>query len=109
MTTPILTREQAAQVLHTTPETITHAIAHRGLPAAKVGRAWLIIEADMIDWLRTQYPNRCASTNAPPAAPGTLTSPRQRAELDVALARPTRHKPAPQRPTLRSVSGAKST
>jgi excisionase family DNA binding protein len=50
-----LTLEEAGQVCKTTAETISEAIRTRGLPAARVGRAYVLIEDDVIAWLRTQY------------------------------------------------------
>lgn len=53
---PTLSLEQAAAVLHTTADTVSDCIRHRGLPAARIGRAYVLIEADVIAWLREQYP-----------------------------------------------------
>lgn len=50
-----LTLDEAADVLKTTAETVSECIRLRGLPAAKIGRAWVLVEADVIDWLRQQY------------------------------------------------------
>ena len=50
-----LTLDEAADVLKTTAETVSECIRLRGLPAAKIGRAWVLVEADAIDWLRQQY------------------------------------------------------
>ena len=50
-----LTLDEAADVLKTTAETVSECIRLRGLPTAKIGRAWVLVEADAIDWLRQQY------------------------------------------------------
>ena len=60
-----LTLEQAAEFLNTTPETVSFKIKHEGLPAAKVGRAWVLVDEDIIGWLRRQYRaqgEECGST-----------------------------------------------
>lgn len=50
-----LTLDQAAEVLNTTSETVSDCIHHRGLPAARIGRAYVLVDEDVIGWLRTQY------------------------------------------------------
>lgn len=50
-----LTLDDAALLLKTTRETISDCIRRRGLPAAKVGRAYVLLDDDVIAWLRTQY------------------------------------------------------
>jgi len=47
-----LSLEQAAAWLFTTPETVSECIRRHGLPAAKVGRAWVLVDVDVIDWIR---------------------------------------------------------
>jgi len=54
--TSTLSLDQAAVMLKTTPETVSECIRHRGLPAAKIGRAWVLVDDDVISWLRQQYP-----------------------------------------------------
>lgn len=46
---------QAAMLLHCDPETVRGKVASGEIPGAKIGRAWVFIEVDLIDWLRTQY------------------------------------------------------
>lgn len=50
-----LTLSEAADMLHTHVDTVSECIAARGLPAVKVGRDWLLVDEDLIAWLRTQY------------------------------------------------------
>jgi excisionase family DNA binding protein len=93
---PTLTLDQAAAVLNTTTETVSECIRNRGLPAARIGRAYVLVEADVIDWLRTQYPRAnkqddeearpCASTHAACAARSGSTSPSTASALSAALA-----------------------
>ena len=54
----ILTLRGAACLLGVHPNTVrTHAREGR-LPAAKVGRDWRFLEADLVAWLRSAYPAR---------------------------------------------------
>ncbi|MBY0469141.1 MAG: helix-turn-helix domain-containing protein [Burkholderiaceae bacterium] len=109
---PTLSLEEAAAMLKTTPETVSDCIHHRGLRAARIGRAYVLVQDDVIDWLRTQYitPEQrpCASTPAAPAASYGLTSPSMASALSAALAPQTsarrRNTPRPLRP----VSGGRS-
>lgn len=47
-----LTLDEAADLLKTTPETVSAKIRDEGLPAAKVGRAWVLIDVDVAEWVR---------------------------------------------------------
>ena len=49
-----LTLDEAAAVLKTTAETVSDAIHNRGLPAARIGRAYVLVEEDVSAWVRTQ-------------------------------------------------------
>ncbi len=50
-----LTLEQAAAMLNTTTETVSECIRCKGLPAVKIGRAYVLVDADVLAWLRAQY------------------------------------------------------
>jgi excisionase family DNA binding protein len=110
--TRTLTLEQAAAMLNTTAERTSQCIQNQGLPAARVGRAYVLIDDDIIDWLRKQYvqPTRgtgCGSTNASQAVSGgSILGPAARA-LDAALAPSTRPRRKSTPPRLRQVSGAR--
>jgi len=47
--------EAAAKFLYASTDTIRELAASGELPAAKVGRAWVFVDVDLIEWLRTQY------------------------------------------------------
>ena len=53
--TRTLSLDEVAAMLKTTPETVSDCIRYRGLPAAKIGRAWVLVDDDVISWLRQQY------------------------------------------------------
>lgn len=104
---------EAAEVLKTHPDTVADCIANRGLPAAKIGRAWVLVLDDVIGWLRTQYITgekvECASTNAARPERGGLTSARLEASaLDAALAPRTSGPRRNSPPRLREISGGRS-
>lgn len=86
----ILTLTSAAELLHTTEETVALAIRDRGLPAVKVGRAWVLVKDDVIEWLREQAQARAdkaggTATSVARPARGAATS-ATRAALDLAAA-----------------------
>lgn len=105
-----LTLEQAAEMLNTTPETASDCIHNRGLPAAKVGRAFVLVDDDVLAWLRTQYGKwreaPCGSTSAANEERGGLISATSPASaLDAALAPQTAPRRRSTRPRLRAISG----
>ena len=92
--TSTLSLAETAEMLRTTAETVSDCIRHRGLPAAKIGRAWVLVDDDVISWLRLQYPcNRDSShgRNAQDIA-RTVSTHRYPDALDRALA-PRRREP----------------
>ncbi|MBL8518235.1 MAG: helix-turn-helix domain-containing protein [Betaproteobacteria bacterium] len=107
-----LTLDDAADMLKTTPDTVAECIHHRGLPAAKVGRAWVLVREDVIAWLRTQYARKdntaCDSTAAPALTSGTPTSSAQTANaLAKALAPETSRRRRNGPPKLRTIAGGR--
>ena len=54
--------DQAGAWLKCDPETVRAMAASGELPAAKVGRAWVFVDVDLIEWLRSQYRASCRST-----------------------------------------------
>jgi excisionase family DNA binding protein len=85
----------AANWLKCDPETVRSMAASGELPAAKVGRAWVFVDVDLVDWLRSQY-RACRSTKTPQKArTGTLPSASKGVpEFAEALGLPTRQKPS---------------
>lgn len=70
-----LTLQEAAEVLKLHPVTVAERAADGRIPAAKLGRRWVFIEDDLIDYVRAHYKRRalqggsseiseCHSTNA---------------------------------------------
>jgi DNA binding domain, excisionase family len=47
--------EEAAAFLKCSDDTIRELVASGELPGAKVGRKWVFVDIDLIEWLRTQY------------------------------------------------------
>jgi|TARA_R100000329_G_C7461546_1_gene162555 excisionase family DNA binding protein len=80
---------EAAKFLHLNHETLRRLAQSGKIPAAKPGKKWVFIKADLADWLRSQYSqsrrtllsesnsgdNLCHSINE--VKRGGLTSPRQ--------------------------------
>lgn len=64
--------EGAAKYLHCHEDTVRELAASGRLPGAKVGRAWVFVDVDLIEWLRAQY-TACRSTKS--VQSGTTTSP----------------------------------
>lgn len=105
-----LTLEQAAELLKTSTETVSDCIHNRGLPAARIGRAFVLVDDDIIGWLRQQYGKwkdaPCGSISAANEARGGLTSARLPVNaLDAALAPRTTSRRRNTPPRLRAISG----
>jgi excisionase family DNA binding protein len=107
-----LTLIQAAEMLHICPETVVNHIRHHGLPAAKLGRSYTLIDDDVIEWIRTQYLNgkkqenaSCASIGVDRALLGTSTSPSMASALSEALAPQKERRRRNMPPRLRVTSG----
>ena len=81
---------EAAAFLKTTPETVSDKIRREGLPATKVGRAWVVVDEDIVEWLRSRYGVKdfdSSSERRTAPAPGCLRSITAAARLDDALSR----------------------
>jgi len=104
-----LTLDEAATMLHVCTETVSECIRARGLPAAKVGRAWVLIDDDVINWLRQQYGKEgaCVSGSVGERPSGGLISQSQGSELRAALAPQTARRRRSGPPDLRPISGDK--
>jgi excisionase family DNA binding protein len=50
-----LTLEQAAEILHMHKVTVRNKARSGEIPAAKIGKRWLFLEIDLVNWLRLQY------------------------------------------------------
>lgn len=53
--------EGAASWLKCDPSTVQAMAAAGEIPGAKVGRQWVFVDVDLIDWLRSKY-GACRST-----------------------------------------------
>lgn len=104
--------QEAAQALRCDEDTVSTMIRHHKLPAAKIGRAWVLIPEDVVAWVRTRYDRpdekqpatpgdtTCASTSAASAASGGSTSPSKASRaLSEALAPRTRRRRGSGPPT----------
>jgi len=63
--TTTLNLTEAAALLRMHPQTVLRLCRAGLIPAAKPGRRWVFVEADLIEWLRSQY----AKPVAPPPEP----------------------------------------
>ena len=86
--------EQAGAWLKCDPETVRAMAASGELPAAKVGRAWVFVDVDLIEWLRSQYQS-CRSTKTRPNPNAGMPASASKAvpEFAEALGLPIRRKP----------------
>jgi len=48
--------KQASTLLNMHPMTLRRLAANGQVPAARAGRAWIFIEDDLLNWIRSQYP-----------------------------------------------------
>ena len=82
--------EEAAMFLRLNSEVLRRKVLAGEIPGAKTGKGWLFVNIDLVNWLRTQYPDKrqepqgaeddkekpsCHSSNA--ATSGTFTSSRR--------------------------------
>lgn len=66
-----MTLAEAAVFLKTTPETVSAMIRNEGLPAAKVGRAWVLVDEHIADWVSRRAKRRTSRYAEPPRADAT--------------------------------------
>lgn len=53
---PILSLRAAAALLGLHPNTVRDQVRRGIIPGAKVGRGWRFLEADLVAWIRSGYP-----------------------------------------------------
>jgi excisionase family DNA binding protein len=102
-----LSLQEAAALLKTTPETVSAMIRNERLPAAKIGRAWVLVDVDVIRWLRGRYAReekKCGSYEEVAPMLGGVISGIKAGALEGALARPT----GARRKSMRTGSKASS-
>jgi len=99
-----LTLQQAAALLKIHPVTLQEKARAGVIPGAKIGRAWVFVEIDLLEYIRAQYRRRafqgdrkevleCHSANAKTRPTGGSVSATTDDEYSKALALPTRRKP----------------
>ncbi len=109
MNEPILTVEQVAQMLRCTPATVRVLAKDGKIPAAKIGKAWLFVETDLVAHIRSQYkaPEEC-STDARAVVISGADSRSVVARLDAQLARQSAAKPKRSNSVLAVLPGGRS-
>jgi excisionase family DNA binding protein len=99
-----LTLQQAAALLKIHPVTLQEKARAGVIPGAKIGRAWVFVEIDLLEHIRAQYTRRafqgdrkefleCHSSNARTHPIGGSISSTTDDEYSKVLALPTRRKP----------------
>ena len=99
-----LTLRQAAALLKIHPVTLLEKARAGDIPGAKIGKCWVFVEIDLIDYIRSQYPRRalqgermevsvCHSTNARTRLTDGSSIPTTDDEYSKVLALPIRRKP----------------
>lgn len=98
-----LTLQQAADLLKIHPVTLSMKAAAGDIQGAKVGKRWVFIDVDLIDYIRAQYQRRalqgerkdtlCHSTNAKTRLSGGLKSPSVDEQYNAALGLTIKSKP----------------
>ncbi|OZB83550.1 MAG: hypothetical protein B7X28_02000 [Halothiobacillus sp. 13-55-253] len=99
-----LTLKQAAALLKIHPVTLQEKARAGEIPGAKVGRAWVFVDVDLIGYIRSQYPWRalqggqqenslCHSINAKTRPIGGSRSPSMDEQYNAALGLKTKSKP----------------
>lgn len=71
--TPTLNTTEAAELLKVHPKTIEELIHSGAIPAAKIGRAWVMLTADVLAYaeaeIKKQTASRMRATSKEPATP----------------------------------------
>ena len=49
--------DEACQLLHTHKSTLYQKIATGEIPAARIGRSWIFVELDLVDYIHKQFFN----------------------------------------------------
>src|SRR6266567_7620756 len=103
-----LSLQEAAAMLKTTPETVSAMIRNERLPAAKIGRAWVLVDVDVIRWLRGRYAReekKCGSFEEVRPMLGGVISGTRAGALAKALERATGTKRKSTRTVSKTSSG----
>ena len=118
--TKTLTLEEAAEFLKIHPVTLSVKAASGEVPAAKIGRAWVFLEIDLITHIRSKYKMRalesdngketltCHSTNARIPLFGGSKSPSVEKQYKEALGLSQNVKPKNTTTGLKPICGNKS-
>jgi len=97
-----LTLQEAAALLKIHPVTLLQKVNAGVVPGAKIGKCWVFVEIDLIDFIRSQYSRRalqgehernttCHSINAKtPLIGGSSSRPAVDRQYSEALGLPTR-------------------
>lgn len=90
------TVEEAAEMLKCSSDKVLELIHSDNLPAAKIGRAWVLIDVDVIEYIRTKYTlnkegKKCQSTKEVKRGGSILLS--MDKELESLLTKQTGEKP----------------
>jgi excisionase family DNA binding protein len=94
-----LTLQQAAALLKIHPVTLQDKARAGEIPGAKIGRAWVFVEIDLLEYIRSKYTRRalqgdkenvCHSSNVRTHRIGGSSSPTTDDEYSKVLALPTR-------------------
>ena len=97
-----LTLQQAAALLKVHPVTLQDKARAGEIPGAKIGRAWVFVEIDLLEYIRSQYrrralqgdseKNECHSTNARTHRIGGSSSSTTDDDYSKVLALPTKER-----------------
>ena len=53
-----LTLQEAARLLKIHPVTLQEKARSGEIPGAKIGRSWVFVEIDLLEYIRSKYPRR---------------------------------------------------
>jgi excisionase family DNA binding protein len=99
-----LNLQEAAALLHLHPTTLAAKARAGEIPGARLGKRWVFVEVDLLDYVRSQYPSRalqgdsmevstCHSTNAKTRRIGGSRSPTKADAYSKALGLPIEGRP----------------
>ncbi|MBU6994248.1 helix-turn-helix domain-containing protein [Ferrovum myxofaciens] len=104
--------QETAKLLRCNAETVREKASNGEIPGIKVGRSWVFVEVDLLEWVRSQYNKstqgeKCRSTRMKKVPIGSCISASTEEELEKALGLQTKKKLKKSTTNLKLVSGTK--
>lgn len=60
---PTLCLDEAAKILKMTPEGLRLKLLKKQIPGAKIGRRWILVTSDLVEYIRSRYCSEAETTS----------------------------------------------